>query len=390
MITVTGILTDAGGNPLPKAIIELRSRGNIGEALIHAVARDKTGNDGRYSFGLKSGEYDVYAQINHRSDVELLGVAIIGPDVTGEVTLEEIMAFTETIPHESVIENRALTQEVRDKHADIDVWQQQVSNDKGSAELAATNSADSESKALTYKNEAAQARDAAQAAEATINTKADEVAANALVASQKSDEATASAVSSASSAATATGKAGEASTSALAASQKADEASFSAATAIEKANEASDAFDNLNVTVETVVNEAPPTASLNKTSRTLHFQIPTGFSGNKLVQMGDLADDQCVIDFSDEGSIFTFRLTQPNTTVSLQGTEKISDIAAQAILMIEQGTGANKIDTWPASIRWANGRPPVLSYQAGDVDVVGLLTCDNGATWLGFYCSGRY
>ena len=61
----------------------------------------------------------------------------------------------------------------------------------------------------------------------------------------------------------------------------------------------------------------------------------------------------------------------------------------QITIYLTQTTGSNKV-VWPASIKWANGRVPILSYGVGTVDMVSLITQDKGTTWRGVFNGGWF
>lgn len=120
MITLKGILTDAGGNPIPRGLIELIAKRNAGEALAHAAITERADADGRYQFNLKSGEYLVYAQVSRQSDVEPVGEATISGDLEGEASLEEIMVMAEPLLPESIIEMRRTLASVRESQSTVE------------------------------------------------------------------------------------------------------------------------------------------------------------------------------------------------------------------------------------------------------------------------------
>lgn len=113
MITLKGTLTDAGGNYIPRGLIELVAKRNAGEALVHAAITERADAEGRYQFNLKSGEYFVYAQVSRQSDVEPLGEAIISSSLGDEMTLEEVLSMSEPLPPESIIEMRQVLLDIR-------------------------------------------------------------------------------------------------------------------------------------------------------------------------------------------------------------------------------------------------------------------------------------
>ena len=52
-------------------------------------------------------------------------------------------------------------------------------------------------------------------------------------------------------------------------------------------------------------------------------------------------------------------------------------------LFIKQGTGTNTV-IWPENIKWENGTKPVLSLEKDNVDLISLISLDNGQIFYGF------
>ena len=52
-------------------------------------------------------------------------------------------------------------------------------------------------------------------------------------------------------------------------------------------------------------------------------------------------------------------------------------------LFIKQGTGTNTV-IWPKNIKWENGIEPVLSLEKDNVDLISLISLDNGQNYYGF------
>ncbi|SHO54410.1 hypothetical protein [Vibrio quintilis] len=114
MITLTGVLTDVGGNPIPKGLISFVSTRNCGESLNHAEINQRADANGNYAFKIKVGEYDVYAQVSRQSDVEPLGTCSVTSDLSGEMSLEDVMAINEPVLPASVIEVSKSLKECRE------------------------------------------------------------------------------------------------------------------------------------------------------------------------------------------------------------------------------------------------------------------------------------
>lgn len=77
-----------------------------------------------------------------------------------------------------------------------------------------------------------------------------------------------------------------------------------------------------------------------------------------------------------------------NCTLTMSGSTAGS--AYSVTLIIRQDGTGSRLVTWPSGTKWAGGAAPTLSTAAGAVDVVSLLTVDNGATWLGFICGKAF
>ncbi|WAX14256.1 hypothetical protein ECO319P1_00097 [Escherichia phage ECO319P1] len=90
-----------------------------------------------------------------------------------------------------------------------------------------------------------------------------------------------------------------------------------------------------------------------------------------------------------DATVQLLKLTASTTTLTIDSPTNEPDLCRQITLMVQQGTGANKIK-WPTTVRWNNGREPVLSYDNGKIDVITLLTKDSGAKWFGFYNGGWF
>lgn len=71
-----------------------------------------------------------------------------------------------------------------------------------------------------------------------------------------------------------------------------------------------------------------------------------------------------------------------NCTLTLTGSTA-SKACSMTIIVRQDGTGSRTL-TWPASVKWPGSTAPTLSTGASKVDVITLVTVDNGTTWLGF------
>jgi hypothetical protein len=72
-----------------------------------------------------------------------------------------------------------------------------------------------------------------------------------------------------------------------------------------------------------------------------------------------------------------------NPTFTLAGafTDRATDIR---LILKQDGTGGRTV-TWPGTITWATGSAPVLYSAAAGTDIVGLVSVDDGTSWLGFH-----
>jgi hypothetical protein len=72
-----------------------------------------------------------------------------------------------------------------------------------------------------------------------------------------------------------------------------------------------------------------------------------------------------------------------NTTFTLSGafTSRSTDLR---VILRQDGTGSRTV-TWPGSVSWVGGSAPTLQTAADAVDTVGLLSVDDGVTWLGYF-----
>lgn len=125
----------------------------------------------------------------------------------------------------------------------------------------------------------------------------------------------------------------------------------------------------------------PETAGgLSQTGFTSFSGGSSGSGGNKIYDLGSVGDT-LALDLS-KASIFTFSLTEANTSLTLNGASSQKGYAQEYTLVITQGVGAGVI-AWPDNIRWQYGNAPVLSFTQGLVDIINLVTFDNGVSWIG-------
>lgn len=82
------------------------------------------------------------------------------------------------------------------------------------------------------------------------------------------------------------------------------------------------------------------------------------------------------------GQVFTCILTE-NTTLTPIVYNTLTGITNTFTLKVTQdGSGGHSM-TWPASIRWTNGTPPIITTTANATDRYIFITDDGGVTWDG-------
>lgn len=113
----------------------------------------------------------------------------------------------------------------------------------------------------------------------------------------------------------------------------------------------------------------------------------TAASTSAIYEYGNVASAAAVTIPVATKTVVSLSLTSVTTTITLGGVTDPSTIARQITIAVTQGTGSNKV-TWDPRIKWANNRPPILSFLVGYTDVVTLITFDSGNTWMGFFNGG--
>ena len=86
------------------------------------------------------------------------------------------------------------------------------------------------------------------------------------------------------------------------------------------------------------------------------------------------------------GTFFIFNVTQ-DISVSFTNPPPFqanpANVASFTMILVNSTGGLRQI-AWPASVRWQDGIPPVLSTTLNAVDVLTFLTWDGGSIYLGF------
>lgn len=125
-------------------------------------------------------------------------------------------------------------------------------------------------------------------------------------------------------------------------------------------------LDNAIVATETVANNAVTKNGGGKETVDLHGSAAVGAA-----ETIDLAN----------GNIHRLILDE-NLTITLTGTT--ASVGCSVTVILVQDAGAGNTVTWPVAVKWAGGVAPVITATANAVDVITLLTADNGTTWYGF------
>ena len=123
--------------------------------------------------------------------------------------------------------------------------------------------------------------------------------------------------------------------------------------------------------------------------KSVNSQIPDE-NGNVVLSL-DSSESHQSTDTINEISIDTHQryheitLSTSETTLKFienQNSENNSTVL-KLELFIKQGTGTNTV-IWPKYIKWENGIEPVLSLEKDNVDLISLISLDNGQNYYGF------
>lgn len=75
--------------------------------------------------------------------------------------------------------------------------------------------------------------------------------------------------------------------------------------------------------------------------------------------------------------------TSETTLKFIENQNSENNTVLKLELFIKQGTGTNTV-IWPENIKWENGTKPVLSLEKDNVDLISLISLDNGQNFYGF------
>ncbi len=113
---------------------------------------------------------------------------------------------------------------------------------------------------------------------------------------------------------------------------------------------------------------------------------------NRNLDLTESSESHQSTDSINEISIDTYQkyheitLNTSETTLKFienQNSENNSNTVLKLELFIKQGTGTNTV-IWPDNVKWENGTKPVLSLKKDNVDLISLVSLDNGKNYYGF------
>ncbi len=84
----------------------------------------------------------------------------------------------------------------------------------------------------------------------------------------------------------------------------------------------------------------------------------------------------------NEGGVFTHTLSE-NVTLSFVNQNSATDVTTTVALKLTQDPVTPRTVTYPASVVWAGGTPPVMTATVDAVDRYIFITDDAGVTWYG-------
>ena len=159
--------------------------------------------------------------------------------------------------------------------------------------------------------------------------------------------------------------------------------------------------DNGNVALNYVQSVFVASGMMAVTSQngTQQYDLTTQYSSTE-----ESTDGSQIISVNPKTKYHSITLNTSNSSIVFvnptqsEGTSKSSasevstspatpDVSSSAVikleLFIKQGTGTNTV-TWPANVKWENGIEPVLSLEKDHVDLISLISLDNGQNYYGF------
>ena len=159
--------------------------------------------------------------------------------------------------------------------------------------------------------------------------------------------------------------------------------------------------DNGNVALNYVQSVFVASGMMTVTSQngTQQYDLTTQYSsteestgGSQIISVNPKTKYHSITLNTSNSSIVFVNPTQSEGTSKSSASEASTspatpDVSSSAVikleLFIKQGTGTNTV-TWPTNVKWENGIEPVLSLEKDHVDLISLVSLDNGQNYYGF------
>ena len=141
--------------------------------------------------------------------------------------------------------------------------------------------------------------------------------------------------------------------------------------------------ENGNIALNYVQNVFVASGMMAVTTQTgtQQYDLRTEYSSSE-----QSTDDSQVITVNTKSKYHSITLNTSNSSITFVNPSESSEESSTVIkleLFIKQGTGTNTV-TWPANVKWENGIEPVLSLEKDHVDLISLISLDNGKNYYGF------
>lgn len=82
------------------------------------------------------------------------------------------------------------------------------------------------------------------------------------------------------------------------------------------------------------------------------------------------------------GTTHEVTLTAASVALSFSNAPFAFKTGRILLILKQDGTGG-RVVTWPGAVKWPGGAAPTLTAAANAVDMIELVTVDNGTTWFG-------
>ena len=141
--------------------------------------------------------------------------------------------------------------------------------------------------------------------------------------------------------------------------------------------------ENGNIALDCVQNVFVASGKMAVTTQTgtQQYDLATEYSSSE-----QSTDDSQVITVNTKTRYHSITLNTSNSSIVFANSSENSEESSTVLkleLFIKQGTGTNTV-TWPANVKWENGIEPVLSLEKDHVDLISLISLDNGQNYYGF------